>query len=135
MGLIPLDESAAEPEGCTKSATHDPTAPVLSVVIPAFFEEGNVERLCRELVRTLNPMAIEWEVILVDDGSADRTWAEVAAVHRSDPRIKGVRLSRNFGHQHALFAGLSHTSGEAIVTMDADLQHPTSVIPQLVEEW
>ena len=108
---------------------------MLSVVIPAFFEEGNLPELYRELVHVLDSIGLAWEVIIVDDGSTDGTWAEVGKLHRRDTRIRGLRLSRNFGHQYALFAGLSHSSGRAVVMMDADLQHPPAVIPRLLDEW
>ena len=109
--------------------------PILSIVTPAFFEEGNLDRLHRELVDTLDAGPLSWELIIVDDGSTDGTWAEVGRLHRKDPRVRGLRLSRNFGHQYALFAGLSQASGRAVVMMDADLQHPPAVIPQLLNEW
>ena len=76
-----------------------------------------------------------WEIILVDDGSLDDTWGVIAMLHQQDDRVKGLRLSRNFGHQYALFAGLHYSRGDAVVTMDADLQHPPEVIPQLIAEW
>lgn len=110
-------------------------APVVSVVIPAFFEEGNLHKLHGELEHALRPLCLEWEAVIVDDGSADRTWMEIMALHERDPRVKGLRLSRNFGHQYALFAGLAYASGRAIVMMDADLQHPPAVVPRLVQEW
>ncbi|MBI2420921.1 MAG: glycosyltransferase family 2 protein, partial [Candidatus Levybacteria bacterium] len=78
---------------------------------------------------------MSWEIILVDDGSEDNTWMEIMSLYKSDMRVKGVRLSRNFGHQYALFAGLSQTTGEAVITMDADLQHSPQLIPILVGEW
>ena len=109
--------------------------PTLSLVIPAFFEEGNLAQLHRELVGVLDAAALDWELILVDDGSTDGTWTEVESLHGRDPRVRGLRLSRNFGHQYALFAGLSQASGLAVVMMDADLQHPPAVVPQLLDEW
>jgi dolichol-phosphate mannosyltransferase len=110
-------------------------APTLSVVVPAFNEEGNLRRLCTEVAQALEPLGLSWELILVDDGSRDGTWREVETLNREDDRVQGLRLSRNFGHQHALVAGLTHARGRAVISMDADLQHPPGVLPQLVEEW
>ncbi len=109
--------------------------PLLSVVIPAYYEEGNLHKLYEELFEALSSITDDWEILLVDDGSSDGTWAEIFSLHVKDPRVRGARLSRNFGHQYALFAGLTYARGAAVVTMDADLQHPPSAIPQLVEEW
>ena len=108
---------------------------MISVVIPAFCEEGNLLRLYEELVQVLGSAAVTWELIIVDDGSMDGTWSEIFALHQRDARVKGLRLSRNFGHQYALFAGLANATGQAVITMDADLQHPPTVIPQLLALW
>jgi dolichol-phosphate mannosyltransferase len=112
-----------------------PASPTLSVVVPAHNEEGNLRKLHEEVARALDPLGLGWELILVDDGSRDRTWAEIEALHRDDRRVQGLRLSRNFGHQHALVAGLTHARGSAVISMDADLQHPPHVLPALVDEW
>ncbi len=106
-----------------------------SVVVPAFNEELNVPRLFEELGPILDATGGPWEVIFVDDGSSDNTWKAIESLHNNDPRVKGVRLSRNFGHQRALVAGLSHACGAAVISMDADLQHPPSLIPKLIDEW
>lgn len=111
------------------------SAPELSVVVPAYDEEGNVEPFFDELEPVLRELGLTWEIILVDDGSRDGTWARIRALHARDERVRGVRLSRNFGHQYALLAGLTRARGDAVVSMDADLQHPPQVIPRLVEEW
>jgi len=109
--------------------------PQLSIVIPAFNEESNLRRLYVELMNVLPSLDMPWEIIFTDDGSTDRTWDEITSLHKEDDRVKGVRLSRNFGHQHALLAGLFHATGGAIITMDSDLQHPPEVIPKLIAEW
>ena len=109
--------------------------PFLSVVTPAFCEAGNLLVLYRELIAALSVEKITWELIIVDDGSTDDTWEEILALHQQDPRVRGLRLSRNFGHQFALFAGLANAMGHAVITMDADLQHPPAVIPQLLKHW
>jgi len=109
--------------------------PALSVVVPAFEEAENLAELHRQLKKILDPLEIGWELVFADDGSADRTWCEINRLHALDPRVRGVRLVRNFGHQFALLAGLTHARGRAIVTMDADLQHPPALIGQMVQLW
>ena len=108
---------------------------LLSVVVPLKDEEPNVRPLTERLRSVLEPVTTRWEVILVDDGSDDATYRRALEVHGSDERFKVVRLSRNFGHQVALSAGLDLAAGDAVVTMDGDLQHPPEVIPELVDRW
>ena len=110
-------------------------SPMISVVIPAYCEEGNVRKLHDELVQILTQVIVRWELVFVDDGSTDQTWREISKLHEEDFRVKGLRLSRNFGHQYAIFAGLAHSKGNAVITMDADLQHPPTTIPQLLAQW
>ena len=112
-----------------------PSAFRLSVVAPLKDEAANVEPLCARLRAILEPLTTDWEVILVDDGSRDETYELACGLHRADPRVKVIRLSRNYGHQVALSAGLDVASGDAVVTMDGDLQHPPEVIPEFVARW
>jgi dolichol-phosphate mannosyltransferase len=107
----------------------------LSVVVPAFDEARSIEPLYQRLRDALEPLALDWELIVVDDGSRDETFAVLTALHGRDARVQGLRLSRNFGHQLALLAGLREARGRAVVTMDADLQHPPEVVPELVARW
>ncbi len=107
----------------------------LSVVVPVYNEAGNIEQLCSELIPVLERLNVEWEVIYCDDGSDDATWEIIEVLHKNDERIKGIRFSRNFGHQYALFAGMQHASGDAVITMDGDLQHPPDLVPKMVERW
>ena len=79
-----------------------PGSPVLSVVVPAYKESGNVEQLYQQLSGALSPLGLSWELIVVDDGSPDGTWDRIVELHDRDARVKGLRLSRNFGHQYAL---------------------------------
>ena len=109
--------------------------PALSIVVPAYNERGNLFQLCAELEKVLSSLGLPWEIIFVDDGSTDNTWKDIESLHNDDPRVHGIRLSRNFGHQNALIAGLSYARGDAVISMDADLQHPPDVIPLLVDEW
>ncbi|HEY0721862.1 MAG TPA: glycosyltransferase family 2 protein [Gammaproteobacteria bacterium] len=108
---------------------------MLSVVIPFYNESGNIPELFRRLDEVLSRHAPEYEVIGVDDGSRDDTFLRLLAEREKNPRIKLVRLSRNFGKEIALSAGLQHTRGEAVVTMDADLQHPPELIPEFLAHW
>lgn len=107
----------------------------LSVVVAAYDEESNVVPLLERLLPELSALDVPCEVVIVDDGSRDATWARIVEVSSADPRVRGLRLARNFGHQHALLAGLTHTRGSAIVSMDADLQHPPELIRELHACW
>jgi dolichol-phosphate mannosyltransferase len=110
---------------------------MISVVIPAYNEERNLPVLYASVREVLNAAVgeSEWELVVVDDGSSDGTWEAVSKLGASDVRLRGLRLSRNFGHQSALMAGLAAARGRAIITMDADLQHPPSLLPQLIRKW
>lgn len=107
----------------------------LSIVIPAYNEQGNLRKLYADLLPVLSGLSLTWELIFSDDGSRDGTWQEITELHHQDQRVKGVRLSRNFGHQYALMAGLANARGKAVISMDADHQHPPAMIPGLVEQW
>lgn len=112
-----------------------PSDPVLSLVVPMFNEAGNVDGLFARLTEVLGALGVTYEIVCVDDGSRDDTVARVVDHHRRDPRIKVVELSRNFGKELALTAGLQHTTGQAVVMIDADLQHPPEVIGDMLEKW
>lgn len=105
------------------------------MVVPLRDEEDVLPLLVERLVTVLDGLGEEWEVILVDDGSRDGTYALAVELHGRDPRIKVARLSRGFGHQIALTAGLDLARGEGVITMDGDLQHPPELIPELVARW
>lgn len=106
----------------------------VSVVIPAYNEEGNIPELSRQLLTVLSAYP-EFEVIFVDDGSRDQSLAALRTLHEQDARFQYLSFSRNFGHQNALRCGIDHATGDCIISMDADLQHPVSVIPQMIEKW
>lgn len=118
----------------TESA-EKPVAPVLSLVVPMFNEAGNLDRLFDRLALVMADLGESYEIVCVDDGSRDDTVARALEHRRRDPRIKVVELSRNFGKELALTAGLRHTSGQAVVMIDADLQHPPEVIKDMMREW
>ncbi|HVY66606.1 MAG TPA: glycosyltransferase family 2 protein [Gammaproteobacteria bacterium] len=110
---------------------------MISIVVPAYNEERNLEVLHRRVAEIMDGVVgrDDWELIFVDDGSADATWAAISVLNSNDARVRGVRLSRNFGHQSALMAGLAAARGQAVIMMDADLQHPPELLPDLVAKW
>jgi polyisoprenyl-phosphate glycosyltransferase len=106
--------------------------PQFSIIIPVRNEEGNVRPLCDSLLAVLSDLTAEFEIIFVDDGSTDRTFTAVRGLSEQDARIVGIALSRNFGHQIALLAGMQRSRGESVISMDGDLQHPPELIPTLI---
>ncbi|MBC7951440.1 MAG: glycosyltransferase family 2 protein, partial [Rhodospirillaceae bacterium] len=109
--------------------------PVLSLVVPMFNESGNVDRLFARLTEVMAGLGVTYEIVCVDDGSRDDTVARVVDHHGRDPRIKMVELSRNFGKELALTAGLQHSTGQAVIMIDADLQHPPELIGEMLDKW
>ncbi len=107
----------------------------LSVVIPMHNEQPNVEPLLARLLPVLDRLGIPVEILCVDDGSQDGTLATLKECRASEQRLKIIRLSRNFGKEVALAAGLEHASGDIVVLMDADLQHPPELIEAFVARW
>jgi dolichol-phosphate mannosyltransferase len=112
-------------------------APKLSVVCPAYEEEEVLPLFHRELSTALDGLGDRYqiEILYVDDGSADRTLEVLKGLARADGRVRFLSFSRNFGHQAALTAGLEHASGDAVIMMDSDLQHPPGLIPVLLQRW
>src|SRR4051794_4465399 len=111
----------------------DLPAPDLSIVVTVFDEAGSVDELYRRTVATLDPGPRTFELIFVDDGSTDGTFAALERLHASDARVRAVRFKRNFGQHPAMHAGLSRARGDVIVTMDGDLQNAPEDIPRLLE--
>ena len=109
--------------------------PVLSIVAPAYNEEKNLPAFIAAIVPALEAIGESFEIIFVDDGSRDGTLGMLAAASSQDPRIKVVGLARNFGKDVALTAGLAHTTGQAVIPIDCDLQHPVELIPAFVAKW
>ena len=108
----------------------------LSIVIPTCNEEGNIQPMYERLVAVMNDIEVSaFEFVFVDDGSSDQSLMKVRELRASDKRVKFIQLSRNFGHQNALKAGLDYAQGDAVISMDADLQHPPELIPTLFEKW
>ncbi len=113
----------------------DDTDGVTSVVIPARNEARGIERAIARIRATLDHCAAEWEIVVIDDGSEDETFQILEELSQRDRRVRGVRLSRNFGKEAALLAGLRHARGRRVITMDADLQHPPELIPDMIRLW
>lgn len=108
---------------------------MISAVIPIYNEEANLPELLRRTAAALDATGRPWEIVLVDDGSRDASAGIIREAHARDPRIKLIGLSRNFGHQPAISAGIHHARGDAVVLIDGDLQDPPEVIPELVTKW
>lgn len=108
---------------------------LLSIVLPAYNEEQNIGNAAKVLSEILEKQGIDYELVFVSDGSRDRTYEEVKRVVAENSHVKGAEFSRNFGKEAAIFAGLELATGDAVIVMDCDLQHPPSVIPQMWELW
>jgi len=118
----------------SRPAAESPPAgvPQISVVIPVYNEEGTLEEVLRGTIEVLDATARPYEVIVVDDGSSDRTWSIVERLHAREPRLRAVRFKRNFGQHPAMHAGLVRARGDIVVTMDGDLQNSPSDLPKLI---
>jgi glycosyltransferase involved in cell wall biosynthesis len=108
---------------------------LLSIVVPAYNEEQNVENVYQRLSGVLNAIGLDWEIIFSIDPCTDRTEELVIALGERDPRVKMLRFSRRFGQPAATLAGLEHSSGDAVVVIDCDLQDPPELIAELVTRW
>jgi undecaprenyl-phosphate 4-deoxy-4-formamido-L-arabinose transferase len=122
-----------EPLDTPRLTDADVPAPDLSVVVTLYNEAGSVEELYRRAVAALEPGPRTFELIFVDDGSSDGTFAAVERLHDADARVRGVRFKRNFGQHPAMHAGLARARGDVVVTMDGDLQNEPEDIPKLVD--
>jgi len=107
----------------------------ISIVIPVYNEGLNLKENIRAIINQVKSKTNDLEIILVDDGSIDDTWDTIRKINLVDNRIKGVKFTRNFGKEAAIFAGLEKTRGKGVLVMDADLQHPPDLIPSMIEHW
>ena len=109
--------------------------PVFSFILPVFNEEETLEETYRRLAGLLDGLSAEGEIILVDDGSCDRSLEIMRDLQQRDPRVRYISFARNFGHQIAVTAGLRFAQGDAVVVLDADLQDPPELIPAMIDKW
>ena len=107
----------------------------ISIVIPAHNEAASLSETLKRTLQVLSSNSISAEVLVVDDGSTDSTWDLIQDFSHRDQRVRGISFSRNFGKERAICAGLESATGQAVVVMDADLQHPPRIIPELIEKW
>jgi polyisoprenyl-phosphate glycosyltransferase len=112
-----------------------PEIKLISIVVPGYNEETNIRELYNEILPVLQLAGSDFEIIFADDGSRDQTFEVIKSIANEDKHVSGLSLSRNFGHQVALMAGLQNAKGDIVIMMDADLQHPPSVIPLLIEQY
>ena len=119
--------------------TRFPARPILSVIVPVKDEEvaiaAFVTRVAAVIEALSDPAATSYEILFIDDGSTDATMAAIAAAHLLNPRVRAISLSRNFGKEAALSAGLDHARGSAVVPMDVDLQDPPEVLGEMISKW
>lgn len=108
---------------------------MLSVVIPAYCEQETVPQAAKVIAGVLEQARIEYELVFVDDGSKDGTWREITAAAQENHRVRGVRFSRNFGKEAAIFAGLQHAKGACVACIDCDLQHPPEKLVEMYRLW
>ena len=107
----------------------------VSVVIPAYHEEDTIVRTVQVVREHLKKCDIGYEILIVDDGSRDGTFGNVCKMAETETGVRGIRLSRNFGKEAAILAGLTAARGDAVITIDADLQHPPDLIPEMIRRW
>jgi glycosyltransferase involved in cell wall biosynthesis len=113
----------------------DMTGMLVSIVIPVFQESAALPSFLAGVRHTLDQAAVSYELVLVDDGSSDNTWPIIAQEAKASPTVRGFRLSRNFGKESALCAGLEKARGAAVIVMDGDGQHPASLLPEMIRMW
>ena len=119
----------------SKSGAGESDGVELSVVVPAFNEEQGIAAFLQLLFEVLHSCCTRFEVWVVDDGSRDRTWKQLTDLRAGYPELRALRFTRNFGKEAAILAGLRRTTGRAVVVIDADGQHPPSLLPRMLEPW
>lgn len=107
----------------------------ISIVVPVFNEEDNIEHFYESVCKVMESLPYDFELIYVDDGSKDRSREILHGLEKQDERVQSIFLARNSGHQLALTCGLDNADGDAVITMDGDMQHPPELIPVLLEKW
>jgi dolichol-phosphate mannosyltransferase len=117
------------------ASQHRPLRPRLSLIVPCYNEAAVIGITHPRLVSALSALEADWEIVYVNDGSADATLELLAAIQQGDPRVRVVGFSRNFGHQIAVTAGIDHAGGDVLVIIDADLQDPPELIGAMLDKW
>lgn len=107
----------------------------IDILVPVFNEQDNIIVLCNAIKNVFANLSYDYEIIFVDDGSEDKSLLTIKQLAAQNNHIKYIAFSRNFGKDNAILAGINYSTGNALITMDADLQHPPEMIPQLIEEW
>ena len=108
---------------------------LVSIVVPVFNEEDNIQHFYESVCENMAPLPYDFELVFVDDGSKDRSREILRSLEQKDKRVQSIFLARNSGHQLALTCGLDHADGDAVITMDGDMQHPPELIPVLLKKW
>lgn len=108
---------------------------LISIVVPVFNEEDNIEVFYQEICKHMEPLPYHFELVFVDDGSSDATPFILERLSQQDSRVRGLIMARNYGHQLALTCGLDHADGDSVITMDGDMQHPPAMLPLLLAKW
>ena len=131
------DAKTAAPKSFAPQRGSRRKAPLISVVVPVKDEENGVRPFVERVSEILNAIVgkQDWEILFVDDGSTDETIAAIAAAHFREPRVRALSLSRNFGKEAAISAGLEHARGQAVIPMDVDMQDPPEVLVEMVAKW
>lgn len=109
--------------------------PTISLIAPVYNEEPVLHELHKRIAQVMDKTGESWELLLINDGSRDRSAEIIAQLYEQDNRVKGISFSRNFGFQIAVTAGLDHAQGDAVILIDADLQDPPEVIPEMIAKW
>ena len=109
--------------------------PIITAVIPAYNESQGLNKAITKIAEILDACEKNWEIVIVDDGSSDQTYQQIVQLSKAEPRIKGIALSRNFGKEAAMLAGLEQAKGKAVIILDSDLQHPPNLIPEMIDKW
>ena len=108
---------------------------MVSLIIPSYNEEENISITADTLTKIMGDTKEDYELLFINDGSKDATYDRIREVSKENPHVKGLSFSRNFGKEAAIFAGLSASSGDAVVVLDCDLQHPPTLIPDMLKLW
>ncbi|MCK5474288.1 MAG: glycosyltransferase family 2 protein, partial [Candidatus Aenigmarchaeota archaeon] len=107
----------------------------LSIIIPCYNEAENIIHTKNRIIEQINKLQMDYELVFIDDGSTDGTKEILNKLHNKNKKLKAISFSKNFGHQAAIIAGLHYAKGNAVIMMDADLQHPPELIPKMINEW